>query len=434
MVYSSVDFGPSGTTKGILVNYNKGNEGGKLEIRLGAGTDGELIAEMKPARVYGGWGADPDTAYVGLLKDVDGVHDITLVGKDSSGVMNLFSFELSEFSDRDATLKRIDAREYSTQSGTTVGSDFGVGWYDNNDFLTYSNINFGSAGTTTGIRLRYAKNNNGGKVEIRLDGPEGPLLATFTPSHTSGWYMFMEGYVSINGVSGVHDLSFVGKDAGGVLNLLWFELSDDRNELFAKVPATEFAEQQGVRSNTQIINHFSSNDYVTYSNINFGSSGTTKNIRLSYSKNNNGGSVEMRLGGNTGPLIGTYAPENTGSWENYIEIGVPIDVVDGVHDLTFVAKDSGGLFNLKSFELSDRLIFTLETDYKVDDQNGVDIQCTYEVVKEHYTEQVYARYYSDSGSSVDDMFFADLGVSGIDAARTAVSNLCSSAQAGTDEM
>ena len=227
MVYTSANFGPPGTTKGILVNYNKGNEGGKLEIRLGAATDGELIAEMKPARVYGGWGADPDTAYVGLLKDVDGVHDITLVGKDSSGVMNLFSFELSEFSDRDATLKRIDAREYSTQSGTTVGSDFGVGWYDNNDFLTYSNINFGSAGTTTGIRLRYAKNNNGGKVEIRLDGPEGPLLATFTPSRTGGWYTFVEGYVSINGVSGVHDLSFVGKDAGGVLNLLWFELTDE---------------------------------------------------------------------------------------------------------------------------------------------------------------------------------------------------------------
>ena len=54
MVYSSVDFGPSGTTKGILVNYNKGYQGGKLEIRLGSSTDGELIAEMEPARVYGG--------------------------------------------------------------------------------------------------------------------------------------------------------------------------------------------------------------------------------------------------------------------------------------------------------------------------------------------------------------------------------------------
>jgi hypothetical protein len=68
MVYTSVNFGPPGTTKGILVNYNKGNNGGKLEIRLGSGTDGELIAEMNPAQVYGGWGADPSTAYVGLLK------------------------------------------------------------------------------------------------------------------------------------------------------------------------------------------------------------------------------------------------------------------------------------------------------------------------------------------------------------------------------
>ena len=227
MVYTSVNFGPSGTTKGFLINYNKGNQGGKLEIRLGSSTSGELIAEMTPARVDGGWGAEPSTAYVGLLKDVDGVHDITLVGKDNSGVMNLFSFELSEFSERDATLTRIDASEYSTQLGTTVGSNFGIGYYDNNDFLTYSNINFGTDGTTTGIRIRYAKNNNGGQVEIRLGGPDGALLATFKPSYTGGWLMFMDGYVGIDGVSGVHDLTFVGKDASGVMNMLWFELSGE---------------------------------------------------------------------------------------------------------------------------------------------------------------------------------------------------------------
>ena len=435
MVYTSVNFGPSGTTKGFLINYNKGNQGGKLEIRLGSSTSGELIAEMTPARVDGGWGAEPSTAYVGLLKDVDGVHDITLVGKDNSGVMNLFSFELSEFSERDATLTRIDASEYSTQLGTTVGSNFGIGYYDNNDFLTYSNINFGTDGTTTGIRIRYAKNNIGGQVEIRLGGPDGALLATFKPSYTGGWLMFMDGYVGIDGVSGVHDLTFVGKDASGVMNMLWFELSDDRNELFAKVPATEFATHQGVRSNTQAITHFSSDDYLTYSNINFGSSGTTKSIRLSYSKGNDGGELEMRLGGPEGNLIGTYTPENTGGWDDFIDTYyVPIDLVDGVHDLTFVAKNSGGLFDLEWFELSETLIFRLATDYKVDDANGIDVQCTYEVVKEHYIEQVYTRYYSSSGSSVDDKFFADLGVSGIDAAKKAVFDLCSSAQAGTDEM
>ena len=32
--------------------------------------------------------------------------------------------------------------------------------------------------------------------------------------------------VGIDGVEGIHDLTFVGRDVGGVWNLLWFELSD----------------------------------------------------------------------------------------------------------------------------------------------------------------------------------------------------------------
>ena len=227
MVYSSVDFGPSGTTKGILVNYNKGYQGGKLEIRLGSSTDGELIAEMEPARVYGGQGADPNTAYVGLLKDVEGVHDITFVGKDSYGVMNLFSFQLSDFCNRHTILTRIKANEYSTQSGTTVGPGGWIGWFDNNNFLTYSNINFGSDGTTTGIRIRYAKKTGGSKVEIRVGGPTGILLATFAPSYTGGWHKFVDGYVGINSISGVHDLTFVGKGGYGIMNMAWFELSNE---------------------------------------------------------------------------------------------------------------------------------------------------------------------------------------------------------------
>ena len=30
-----------------------------------------------------------------LIDDVEGIHDVTFVGKDNSGVMNLVSFELS---------------------------------------------------------------------------------------------------------------------------------------------------------------------------------------------------------------------------------------------------------------------------------------------------------------------------------------------------
>lgn len=216
----------------------------------------------------------------------------------------------------------------------------------------------------------------------------------------------------------------------------WFELSN-RSELFPKVLSTAFSTQSGVQSDTQVIGWFDTNDSITYSNLNFGSSGTTKSIRLSYSKANSKGKAEIRVGGPGGTKIATFIPQNTGGWDNYVEVDIPIGLVEvGTHDLTFVAKDANGVMNMKYFELSDKMVFNIATDYKVNDNkdSAQDVQCTYDVVKAAYTEQVYNVYYSNSGSSVDAKFFAQLGVSNEGDANDAVSDLCGSAQAAMDEM
>jgi hypothetical protein len=95
LVYEA-DF--SGNPKGILLNYSKGNEGGKLEIMLGSGTNGQVIGEISPAKTQGGW-SDFETVYVDLNNvNVEGDQTISLVAKGSSGVSQhlhvhqLFSF------------------------------------------------------------------------------------------------------------------------------------------------------------------------------------------------------------------------------------------------------------------------------------------------------------------------------------------------------
>ena len=102
--------------------------------------------------------------------------------------------------------------------------------------------------------------------------------------------------------------------------------------------------------------------------------------------------------------------------------------------MVFVAKDSGGVMNWKSFELSDKLFFRLLTDYKIDDQNGKDIQCTYDAVRDAYTEQVFNRYYNDTSSSLETMFFDQLGASNEANAKQIVYDLCGSAQDAMDQM
>ena len=92
------------------------------------------------------------------------------------------------------------------------------------------------------------------------------------------------------------------------------------------------------------------------------------------------------------------------------------------------------MLNLQSFELSETLVFQVATDYKVDDNNGKDVQCTYKVVKSAYNEQVFERYFDSEFGSVEESFFAHLGVTNIQEAQDTVRDLCTSAQQNVDEM
>jgi hypothetical protein len=232
LFYAAVNFGPAGTTKGILVHHSKGNDGGKLQVRLGKGTEGQLIAEFSPARTSG-WDKFL-TAYVELTEDVEGLQDITLLASVDGSLMNLKWFELTDFSDKSSTHPRIAASAYSDQKGLSferrgTNGALTIGYWDNNDFVSYTNVNFGeagSSGSTSSIRIRYAKDNHNGKLEFRIGGPTGTVIATFSPTRTGGWGNWVETLIPITAsdVYGINDVTLVGKDVHGVLNLEWFEL------------------------------------------------------------------------------------------------------------------------------------------------------------------------------------------------------------------
>ena len=63
-----------------------------MEIRLGDGKMGNLIGELFPSNT-GGWSNYKDE-YVPIM-DVEGIHDVTFVGKGGAGILNLASFDLS---------------------------------------------------------------------------------------------------------------------------------------------------------------------------------------------------------------------------------------------------------------------------------------------------------------------------------------------------
>ena len=186
---------------------------------------------------------------------------------------------------------------------------------------------------------------------------------------------------------------------------------------------------------TGALGYFDNGDYMTYSSVDFGSAGTTKSILLNHSKGNReGGIMEVRIDGLEGDLIGTFKPSYTGGWDQFKTEAINVKEVEGVHDVTFVGRNQGGVLDVMFFELSDSWSFSIKTDYRVDDNNGDDVQCTYNVVKEAFTEQVFNVGNSNTYDTVEQEFFYILGTNNEKDAKDAVYNLCGAAQRSVEEV
>ncbi len=125
--------------------------------------------------------------------------------------------------------------------------------------------------------------------------------------------------------------------------------------IYPRVQAVDYDLQKGILDNGVQVYQFDGKDYLTYKNLNFGPSGTTKIIQLRYSKgSSNGGSVDFKIDGPEGTnVIGQFTPVGTGGWNKYKTaiINIPDDVV-GIQDLTLRGRGAAGIMNFEWFELS----------------------------------------------------------------------------------
>ena len=255
LTYNSLNFGRSGTRKkSVQLRYAKGNYGGKLELRIG-GTTGTLIGEYSPAQTgKNWWNAAFTTVYIDI-DDVIGIQDLTLVGKGVLGVMNIDWFKLSAYEIippptpapvPSELFPKVHGIDNDVQSGAgLVGNGAYIGYFANNDYLTYNSLNFGRSGTTKSVQLRYAKGNYGGKLELRIGGTTGTLIGEYSPAQTFDWIAFTTVDIDIDDVIGIQDLTLIGKGFSGVMNIDWFKLSAYAQQTAAAgVPAAEAAGEE----------------------------------------------------------------------------------------------------------------------------------------------------------------------------------------------
>lgn len=95
------------------------------------------------------------------------------------------------------------------------GGGMNVGWIENGDYVKVKGVAFGTGATAFSARVASAT--SGGRIEVRLDGTGGPVVATCTVGGTGGWQSWTTTTCPVTGASGTHDLYL--RFAGGSGNL-----------------------------------------------------------------------------------------------------------------------------------------------------------------------------------------------------------------------
>lgn len=125
--------------------------------------------------------------------------------------------------------KRVEGETMAWSSGVKVEQNSKTGVYvsdiHNGDYIRLENVDFGKGPRSFGAAVASAL--RGGQIEVRLDSPEGDVIATLDVPGTGGWeeWKYIETPVSAK-VSGVRDLCLVFKGRKGpkLFNLDYWNL------------------------------------------------------------------------------------------------------------------------------------------------------------------------------------------------------------------
>ena len=120
----------------------------------------------------------------------------------------------------------IQAEDFDQMSGIEFeNSGTTIGYFDNGDWLSYTNIDFDH--DFKSIAFRLAKASFGGTVEVRIDGLNGQLIGTLEPTATPSWFDYQDQSIAIEEIEGMHDIYLIAKGTQGVCNLDYFTLTQE---------------------------------------------------------------------------------------------------------------------------------------------------------------------------------------------------------------
>jgi hypothetical protein len=129
---------------------------------------------------------------------------------------------------------------------------------------------------------------------------------------------------------------------------------------YVRVEAETSAWAQGVETEVckdtgggMAVSYINNGDYIKIRGVGFGAGAKTFTARVS-SPSSSSAKIEVRLGSQTGTLVGTCTVPTTGDWQTYANVSCPISGATGTQDLflKFTGSGTGSLFNFNWWQFS----------------------------------------------------------------------------------
>jgi|GEM_PF-1409427 alpha-1,2-mannosidase, putative len=394
----NVDFGTTGFNN-VTVQYDAPTDkvpaGSKLEFRLDS-EKGELVGTVNLEDKNAGWGSYIATK-ANLTRTLTGQQRLVVVmvaGTPNNlpyiGNFDWFKFGYEKIRTDYAKLELESYDEWTTDVnpenssplGTEAGKD-GVGKQVKNTFngawLAYKRMDFGSVGVDK-FSIEYAGNStntyNNSSVEVRLGSPTGTLVGTVaTPPTAGNWgtYAIASGSLTQK-LTGIQDVYLVltgtagegetGKKYIGNFDNAAFSLSapEEPEQPEQEQIVVEFENKTDwstavnpvkggimkIENNNggKTIGNTFNGAWLSFKDVDFGAKNGKNNVSIVYDAPNDKSpsdvKAEIRLGSETGTLVGTVDLANTGAgWGHYTTVTADLNTtIKGKQNLYLVLTGS----------------------------------------------------------------------------------------------
>jgi glucosylceramidase len=131
-----------------------------------------------------------------------------------------------------AATAQIQGASYSQQSGLETEDtgdatgEYDLGYLTSGSYISFQNVDFGTAGSIKTVNVRTASGGNGGTATFYLDSMTSTPIATVNLPVTGGWQTWQTVNAPVSTVSGVHNFYVVFSGGGttdSISNVNWLQ-------------------------------------------------------------------------------------------------------------------------------------------------------------------------------------------------------------------